>query len=428
MDAVVDRFSDAILKIGSAAALRRLAEKETAPPVRPRVNAHIHLPPNFSAFATTAQAVELADAQGVGVLGASNYYDYSVYTEFAAEAMRHGIFPLFGLEIISLIDGLVAAGVRINDPGNPGKMYLCGKGITRFAPMTDEAASLLQTIRDQDGARMEAVTDRLTAVFAEAGLETGLDAEAIKDRVAQRHGCRRETVYLQERHLAQAFQEALFGAVPEAGRAALLARAFGTTSRARPDDAAGVQNEIRSHLMKAGKRAFAPDTFVGFDHARRLILALGGVPCYPTLADGVAPITQYEADEARLIADLKARGVFCVEFIPNRNTPEVLGQYVHAMRNAGLFVTAGTEHNTLDLLPIAPTCLNGVPIPEDVQAIFWEGACVVAAHQYLRIQGEAGFVDAEGRLNAAYTSDDARIRDFASLGAAVIARYQEVCA
>jgi hypothetical protein len=27
---------------------------------------------------------------------------------------------------------LCEAGVRVNDPGNPGKTYLCGKGITRF--------------------------------------------------------------------------------------------------------------------------------------------------------------------------------------------------------------------------------------------------------------------------------------------------------
>ena len=24
------------------------------------------------------------------------------------------------------------AGIKVNDPGNPGKTYLCGKGITRF--------------------------------------------------------------------------------------------------------------------------------------------------------------------------------------------------------------------------------------------------------------------------------------------------------
>ncbi len=83
-----------------------------------------------------------------------------------------------------------------------------------------------------------------------------------------------------------------------------------------------MQNDIRSLLMKAGKPAFAPDTFVDFAHARRLILALGGLPSYPMLADGTAPLTGYEADLDALVADLRARGVLGVELIPPRNSPE----------------------------------------------------------------------------------------------------------
>ena len=33
--------------------------------------------------------------------------------------------------------------------------------------------------------------------------------------------------------------------------------------------------------MKAGKPAFVTETFLRFDEARELILALGGIPCYP---------------------------------------------------------------------------------------------------------------------------------------------------
>ena len=421
MPSPTNSFAAAMRGLGSPDAL---SANHHAPAARPRVNAHVHLPPNFSAFETTQQALELANAQDVRVLGASNYYDYSVYTDLAAGAAARGIFPLFGLEIIALIDALVHEGVKINDPGNPGKMYLCGKGITRFDPMPDEAARLLQVIRDNDSVRMAAVVDKLASVFAGAGLEAGLDAEAVKDRVVARHGCPRDTVYLQERHVAQAFQEVLFERVPEPERGAFLERLFGSPAKTKVDDAVGIQNELRAQVMKTGKAGYVAETFVDFDHAYRLILALGGIPCYPALADGVTPITGYEESPERLIADLKARGVYSAEFIPIRNTPEVLSRYVHALRDAGLFVTAGTEHNTRDLLPIAPTCLNGVPIPDDLQEIFWEGACVVAAHQYLTLRGEPGFADAEGKLNPEYGSDEARIAAFRALGAAVIGRYQ----
>ena len=115
-----------------------------------KANAHIHLPPNFSAFATVGQAVDLAAQQGVSVLGASNYYDYDVYGEFGKLALARGIYPLFGLEIIAMSQPLRATGVKINDPGNPGKIYVCGKGITRFAPMNAEASRLLSDAFGQD--------------------------------------------------------------------------------------------------------------------------------------------------------------------------------------------------------------------------------------------------------------------------------------
>ena len=43
------------------------------------------------------------------------------------------------------------AGVKVNDPGNPGKTYICGKGITRFDAMTPEAtAAARASIRRND--------------------------------------------------------------------------------------------------------------------------------------------------------------------------------------------------------------------------------------------------------------------------------------
>jgi len=384
-----------------------------------RVNAHIHLPPNFSAFDSVSQAVELAQSQGLGVLGASNYYDFSVYREFGDRARAAGIYPLFGLEIIALLEDLQAAGVKINDPGNPGKMYLCGKGITRFAPESEEAGRLLGEIRAKDSVRMARMTARLAEVFAGAGLDLGLDEAAVKQGIVRRHGSPLDTVYLQERHVAQAFQEALFARVPEAEHGAALERLFGAPSK-NPGSAAGVQNEIRSHLMKAGRPAYEPETFVGFEHAYRSILALGGIPCYPILADGASPICAFEDPVESLASSLREREIHCAEVIPLRNRPEVLSRYVTTLRKAGIVVTAGTEHNTPDLVPLEPACLGGAPVPEELMAIFREGACVVAAHQERVARGEEGFVDTAGRPAGDYPSAEARIRTFALVGAGVI--------
>jgi hypothetical protein len=406
-----------IRDLGSVAELRAAGDALSGVDAAPlKNNAHFHLPPNFSAFESVAQAVELADKQGVAVVGASNYYDYDVYGDFAALARRHGIFPLFGLEIIVLLEDLQKQGVKVNDPGNPGKFYLCGKGITRFAHMTAGAARILGKIRHNDSTRIAQVVKQLAEVFEQRGVPTGLTESAIIDRVVARHGSPRHRVYLQERHVCQAFQERFFEIVPAGQRVEKLTKLLGAAPKSGPEEAVKIQNEIRSALLKSGKPGYVAETFVGFDEAYELIVELGGFACYPTLADGANPICGFEDPVEKLIAELKRRKIGCAEFIPLRNNPAVLSQYVKAIRAAGLIVTAGTEHNTLDLIPIEPACVGGQPAPEDVKAIFWEGACVVAAHQFLTLHGEPGFTPECG---------EDRIASLKKLGAAVIGKYRK---
>ena len=286
---------------------------------------------------------------------------------------------------------------------------------------------LLNIIRRNDSKRMVEVVRKLAEVFETGGIKTELDENAVIDMVVRRHGCAREMVYLQERHAAQAFQEALFRLIPPAQRIEKLNRVLGACTKAGPEDAVRIQNDIRSHLMKAGKPAFVAETFVNFKQAYRLILEMGGIPCYPTLADGTRPICAFEEPVEKLIEQIKGRGIHMVEFIPLRNTPQVLAKYAKAMRQAGLVVLGGTEHNTLDLSPLDPACIDGQSVPDEIKDLFWEGACVVGAHQVLSLRGECGFVDGEGKPNPAYRGSDERIEAFARIGKSLIEAYAGGC-
>jgi len=419
---VVERGLDRLRRIAMPAEMWQEASQGLSLPSRPAVNAHIHLPPNFSAFESVEQAVELAARQNLSLLGASNYYDYSIYATFLELSLGRGIYPLFGLEIICLLGDLQRTGVLINDPANPGRMYVCGRGITRFGSMPPGAARLLERMRRNDRLRIRNMIRLLSEVFEQRGIAAGLDEAKIIERIVRRQGVTPDIVVLQERHVAQAFQEELFLLIPEAGRTAVLRRILGVPSQAAPGDHIRVQNEIRAHLMKAGKPAFVEECFLSFDEAFGLILELGGIPCYPVLADGASPICAYEDAPEKLIETLKARRVFCAEFIPLRNEPEVLKRYAETMRDAGLVITAGTEHNTLDPVPLEPACIKGMPVPETVKEIFVEGAYVIVAHQYLRLHGLCGYVDELGGLNPAFAGVEERIRQFRRLGAAVVAR------
>lgn len=407
--------------LGSVDAVTTQAKTNPALPDKLAFNSHIHLPPNFSAFETVEQAVSLAAEQGISVLGVGNYYDFSVYETFARLARDNGIFPSFGTEIIALETPLQQQNIRVNDPGNPGKYYICGKAITQFETFTDRAAELNARIRKNDTLRMRQMAQLMDHHFVRHDIQTGLDEAVIIERVVERHGCRPEMVTLQERHLAQAFQEVFFEKVPARRRIDKLTEIFGVAPKAQPDDAVGMQNEIRSHLMKAGRPCFVPETFVNLAEAMELIGELGGIACYPILADGSKQRCEYETPVAALIDNLTANQYSMVEFIPVRNQPDVLTDYVTTLRKAGFVVVAGTEHNTLDLLPIEPACADGQPIPDDVQAVFLEGIGVLAAHQFLCANGQPGFAL---RYNDPACDDkEALIREFKNIGIAVLNRY-----
>ncbi len=402
--------------------LLELARTEACPvaELRPRrANAHIHLPPNFSAFASAAEAVELAAAEDLALLGATNYYDFTVYEAFTAAARAAGIFPSHGTEIIVLDAALQAAGTRINDPANPGKMYLCGKALMRMGQPGGRAQEIIGEIRRNDGSRMAEMAARLDRVFGAAGVGGPLDADSIAARVAERSGCPAGTVHLQERHLAQAFQERLFEQVAEGGRAQALGAIIGRQVDAEPTPSR-TQDLLRSELMKAGKSCYVEETFIDYQAARRLVLELGGIVCYPVLGDGAGPACEFERTPAELIEQLRARGIYMAEIIPNRNSVQWLLEMVPALRAAGIVVSAGTEHNTPKKGPLEPLAKGDAPLPEIVARIFWEGACVLAAHQYLVARGECGLTDQDGRPHAGSRSCDERIGSLARLGEGVM--------
>jgi hypothetical protein len=386
-----------------------------------RVNTHVHLPPNFSAFTTVEDVVESAAREGVRVLGASNFYDLGIYARFGAAAEQAGVVPLFGIELITVMDAAQRDGTLVNDPANPGRAYLCGKGIAGFASPGAEARRRLDAVRTVDEDRMRRMVGRLRDWFAAAGLDTSLTDDAIAADVAERADAPRDWVVLQERHVAMAFQEALFLQHAPGRRRGVLERAFGRAPDADVEDAVAVQGDIRSQLMRSGRPAFEPESPVPFEDGMRLVLELGGIPCYPTLADGASPVCRWEEPPRALAERLLDRGVHAAELIPVRNRPAVVDAYVAAFREAGIVVMAGTEHNTQERISLEPRCRGGsLPSPAAREA-FWEGTCVAAAHQHLRATGRPGFVDGEGRANPGFPDAEARIRWFRELGADVIA-------
>ena len=387
----------------------------------PVVNTHVHFPPNFSAFATVEDGIGTAIAEDVAAIGISNFYDQQVYARFAEQADAAGIVALFGLEFITLDPELEAAGVLVNDPANPGRVYFCGKGISPFRDKPAAAAATAAAIRGDNDARAQAMIAQLAAHFAAHGLDTGLTAAAVAADVAARAEVPADWVSLQERHIARAFAEAL-AELPVAERAAVLASAYGSPSGVDLDDSAALQGELRSRLLKAGTPGYVAEVPLSFADAYAYVLAMGGIPTFPILADGAKSLSPFEYPADQLAARLLERRVYAAELIPLRNRSELVDEYVQALTAAGIIVMGGTEHNTPDRIGYLPACADAA-LSDTARAAFWEATCVVAAHQHLVAAGESGYVDATGSLVGADPA--ARRVELIALGARLIGGAEE---
>jgi len=343
------------------------------------VNAHLHTPHSFSAFGSIAEALDMAAAQGVRVVGINDFYTTEGYGEWSDGCRERGLYPLFGIEMIGLDEDFQRDGVRVNDPANPGRTYISGKGLAFPARLPEPWAGRLAAVRRASDAQVRAMCAKLNDVLAATGAGFSLDADDITRRLTLGN--------LRERHLAKALREQVWARVAdEGGREELLTKIFGGKAlKAYVGDVAAVENEIRGNLLKAGGAAFVPETAAAFlpvDEVVEIIGAAGGMATYPFLADDArGGFTDFEADLPRTAETLWRRGIHSAEFITTRNSAAVLERYAGWLWDNGFVVTFGSEHNTPAMEPILLRTRDGKPLTGRLRELNYCGACVVAAHQ-----------------------------------------------
>jgi hypothetical protein len=93
---------------------------------------------------------------------------------------------------------------------------------------------------------------------------------------------------------------------------------------------------------------------------------------------------------------LKAMNVHMIELIPSRNSVPKLRELIKYFTKKGYVISLGSEHNTPGVFPIEVKVDGEDILPEDLKKVSYDGACVIAAHQYLKANGEEGFVSANG--------------------------------
>ena len=147
------------------------------------VNAHLHTPYSFSAFRDVADALDRAAAEGVKVVGINDFYSTDGYGEWQEGCAARGLFPLFGIEFISLNEEDQAAGLRVNDPNNPGRTYVSGKGLAYPVVLSGEPLRQLEAVKAEANAQVEKMCAKLNDWLKAQGSPIVLDFQEIKENL-----------------------------------------------------------------------------------------------------------------------------------------------------------------------------------------------------------------------------------------------------
>lgn len=369
----------------------------------------MHTPYSFSAFNDVDDALDRAVAEEVKVVGVNDFYTTEGYEEWAEGCKKRNLVPLFNIEFISLNEEDQKAGLRVNDPGNPGRTYLSGKGLSYPFKLEEPFASQLAGVRNEANLQVEAMCVKLNEILKEKNAGFTLDIDWIKDNLTKGS--------IRERHLAKALRLKVYEhcANDETCIEKLFQELFGGKElKSKTEDFAGVENEIRGNLLKAGGAAFVPETakaFLPMQTVCDIIIAAGGIPTYPFLADDAAgKYTDFEGNLGKVAEQLTERGFHSVEFITTRNDVKLLEEYASYLYDKGFVVTFGSEHNSPAMEPIELFARHSTPLSEKLMKINYEGACVTAAHQHLTTQGLTGYVDEKG------VADRSKRDEFVKLG------------
>jgi hypothetical protein len=358
-------------------------------------NGHIHTPYSFSAFSDMNSVFRMAKEENISVLGINDFYVTDGYAAFHKGCVENLIFPLFNIEFIGLLKEEQKKGIRINDPNNPGRIYFCGKGLDYPFNLGWLRKRELDSVVRESQNQIKAMIEKLNGLLEKENPALKLSYETIKKEYAHD--------LVRERHIAKAlriiisrkfdtnekqidFFEKLYG---------------GKKSKAGVENTSALENEIRSNLLKSGGGAFVEENDKSFLELRRIIKIItkaGGIPCYPVLLDDSSgKFTEFESNPEKLYQSLTSLGVECIELIPGRNDLNILRDFVEFFNNKGFVITYGTEHNTPEMIPLGVTARNSLPLDDSLKKIGWDGACIIAAHQYLRADGRQGYVLPDGK-------------------------------
>ncbi|MFW6181729.1 MAG: hypothetical protein ACOC8N_08275, partial [Spirochaetota bacterium] len=369
----------------AAASLPGLPSARTSSPGL--VNLHIHTNESFSVFGSPTESVWYASREGITYCGINDHYTIAGHREFGRACRIAGLRAVFSIEAIGSDEEPQRAGRRYNDPNNPGRLYLVGKGVVRDLVPGSRGHRTLQDIGTAIRARNKNILDKLNRYAASRKVPLTLSYGQVEELTPRGNAT--------ERHVVQRFcagVEELYPGMQE--RAEAYRRLLGeVVERDTLEDPAALQDLVRGRLVKNGRPCFVEEdsrAFTSLDSLVDLYLEYGAVPTYPLMGN---PVTEEEQDLDRLLERIQEKRLYALDMIDYRTTLERAVQIARAAREHHLPLFVGTEHNTKTMRPL----VGPVERAPELRDYFEQSAWFVLGHQLLAGLCGFGAVDEEGR-------------------------------
>ena len=354
----------------------------------------------------------MAEKENVNVLGINDFYTTSGYEEFTELSESYKKFPLYNIEFMGLLKSEQEKGIRINDPNNPGRIYFCGKGLDYPVDPDNAPMKTISHLFNESQLQTREMVEKTSTHLVKTDPDLSLDYEDIL--LNQTKGM------LRERHIARAIRLKVFEISKTDEERRKIFRSIFNDNECMSDlnNQTALEDEIRSRILKSGGPGFVkedPKAFLDIDSIIDTIIQAGGIPTYPVLCDDKSDnFTEYEKDMESLFVELTNRKIYSIELIPGRNSFDRLKEYSCFFHDRKFIITFGTEHNSPEMIPLKIDTRGGKPLDEELISISFEGACVIAAHQYLRSKKSEGYISSNGNPKIE------QLDEFIELGNAVI--------
>jgi len=369
--------------------LKRLEMEGAIPPPKRRigVNVHIHTSESFSIFKSPTEAAWAGYRAGLEVMGINDHYTINGHKEFREACRILGLKATFSIEAMAMSEEAKESGERYNDPKNPGRTYLCGKGVIHDLEAGSASEQLLNSIRRAFRKRCEKMTEKVNSLLSSINPSLSLSFDEVLKLTPRGN--------VTERHVTQAIIETIRSKFPnEEDQKNLLEKLVGKISDEDLSREDKLQNLVRNRLLKAGGPAYVEEPEEAFPSIERLVNLFrdyGAIPTYPILGN---PITEKEKDLGSLFDELEEYGIYAVEVIPKRNTRERLQEILKEAEKHGFPVFSGTEHNTKAPEPL----LDEFSKDPEFLPVFRKGANLLLGHHFLSEYCGKGYLREDGRL------------------------------